>query len=270
MPELPEVEVTKRALELKLLNRSIERIVIHNGSLRFPIPKEIQEVEHSNILELSRRSKYIFIKTSKGTMIVHLGMTGHIRIDSDKDPIKKHDHYEIFLKGGDILRYNDPRRFGALLWTNNDPNQLSVISSLGVEPLTEDFTPEYFYSMLQKRHLPIKQALMDNKIVVGVGNIYASEVLFVCKIDPRRAANNLTKSECEKLVLEIKKILEASIKQGGTTIRDYAQVDGKPGYFVGSLQIYGKNGQPCLQCGTTIETIRQGQRSTFFCPHCQI
>lgn len=269
MPELPEVEVTKRALEQKLLQRRIGSIVIHNPRLRFPIPAEIREAENSVILGLSRRSKYIFLKTGTGTMIIHLGMTGHIRIDNEGTPLQKHDHYEFFLDGGEILRYNDPRRFGALLWTTGDPCKLSVIASLGVEPLTDDFTPGYLFSKFRNRSLPVKQALMDNKIVVGVGNIYANEVLFLCKIDPRRPANSISLQECTLLVAEIRDILTRSIMSGGTTIRDYAQVDGKPGYFAGNLRIYGKTGQPCTVCGGEVQSLRQGQRSTFFCSTCQ-
>lgn len=269
MPELPEVEVTKRGLANKLLNRKIVKVLIHNKKLRFPIPDEIVEMEQSTVLQLSRRSKYIFIETEKGTAILHLGMTGHLRVDDCTAPLKKHDHYEFILDNNEVLRYNDPRRFGALLWTSGDPNLLPIISMLGVEPLTNEFTASYLLEKLIKRKISIKQALMDNKVVVGVGNIYANEVLFACRIDPQREACTITHIESEKLVGQIKETLANSILQGGTTIRDYAQVDGKPGYFVQNLKIYGRNGQKCVECGNKVMSIRQGQRSTFYCPYCQ-
>ena len=196
-------------------------------------------------------------------------MTGHLSVVSADEPLKKHDHYDFVLDDGNVLRYNDPRRFGALVWTDGDPMELKILSDLGVEPLTGDFTPEYLHSRLRSRKCPVKLSLMNNGIVVGVGNIYASEVLFASGIDPRRPSCEVTLAECESLVKNIREKLEQSIANGGTTIRDYAQVDGSRGEFADFLQVYGRASQPCPKCGSPVASFVIGQRSTFCCLTCQ-
>lgn len=271
MPELPEVEVTKRGIEDKLKGKKIVKIIVRNPNLRYLIQDSVHNFENSLIYGVTRRAKYIFILTSYGTLIIHLGMTGHLSFvnNDNKIIIGKHDHYDLELDDGIVMRYTDPRRFGLLIDTTSSPYDLSFISKLGPEPLTDDFNFNYLFSKITKKNSSIKHVLMDNEIIVGVGNIYANEVLFKCRIHPKRKANSITSDECQLLVKEIKSILKKSIESGGTTIRDYAQVDGRLGYFVQNLLVYSKNGEHCPNCGCEIETIKQGQRSTFFCPKCQ-
>ena len=248
MPELPEVEVTIKELKPKLVGRSITRIDVRNPRLRFPIPSEIQEIAGASVESLERRAKYIYMRTDHGTAVVHLGMTGHLSVVPPEKEIGKHDHWDMLLSDGNILRYNDVRRFGALLWTKGDPAELAPLRDLGPEPLSDAFNPEYLEKALAKRVLAIKCALMDNRIVVGVGNIYANE---------------------SRLVAVIKDVISEAIESGGSTIKDFYTPDGEPGYFAQKLEVYGRTGEPCVKCGTPIEAVRLGQRSTFFCPKCQ-
>ena len=245
MPELPEVEVTIKELKPKLVGRSITRIDVRNPRLRFPIPSEIQEIAGASVESLERRAKYIYMRTDHGTAVVHLGMTGHLSVVPPEKEIGKHDHWDMLLSDGNILRYNDVRRFGALLWTKGDPAELAPLRDLGPEPLSDAFNPEYLEKALAKRVLAIKCALMDNRIVVGVGNIYANESAV------------------------IKDVISEAIESGGSTIKDFYTPDGEPGYFAQKLEVYGRTGEPCVKCGTPIEAVRLGQRSTFFCPKCQ-
>lgn len=270
MPELPEVEVTKEGLLPLLLNRTIQKVNTYNPNLRFKIPQTLKNLESYKIIKITRRAKYIIVETNGGgSFVIHLGMTGHLKVVPLEHELVKHDHWEMILDNGTILRYNDPRRFGALLWTDQDPLKLEVFVKLGSEPLQDQFDADYLYEKLKARKTQIKLALTNNEIVVGVGNIYASEILYSCHISPMRASNQITKQECQNLVQQIKLTLTESIKQGGTTIRDFAQVDGKPGYFVQNLLVYGRDGEPCKVCQNKIQRIVQGQRSTYFCPYCQ-
>jgi formamidopyrimidine-DNA glycosylase len=271
MPELPEVEVTKRGIEKPLLNAIISSIYFDDKSLRQPFSPELKKLVNAQVLKIERRAKYIVITTTNGYLVLHLGMTGHLRVLDHETPMDTHDHFEIGLKSGTFIRYNDIRRFGLVLYFDKtkDPYQCEPLKSLGPEPFAKEFTSEYLYSRLNRLKKSIKQALMDNSIVVGVGNIYASEVLFLTRISPLTPSNKITRKQCEALVEQIPLLLKESIKKGGTTIRDFSGADGKLGYFVQNLYVYGHEGEPCKVCGTRIESTVQGQRSTFYCPHCQ-
>ncbi len=271
MPELPEVEVTMRGIRPEMLHEKIKKIWYDDKKLREPFSKELHFLEGARIDEVGRRAKYIVVKTAHGSLIIHLGMTGHLSILKDAQERKKHDHFEVELEDGVIIRYNDARRFGliAYLAPDQDPETSRYLKDLGPEPLSEAFNATYLHNALKKHQKAVKQSVMDAAVVVGVGNIYASEVLFLSKIDPRRKACSLTFAECERLVEAIKVTLAHSIEKGGTTIINFQGADGKLGYFVQDLKVYGHAGEPCKECGTVIESVLLGQRSTYFCPHCQ-
>ena len=268
MPELPEVEVSRMGISPHLIGQTIKVFVFRTPKLRWDIPQELKKLEGQVIRNISRRAKYLLIETDEGTAIVHLGMSGSLRVLDADFPPAKHDHVDLKLTNGKILRYNDPRRFGAWLWSA--PNESHVVlGHMGPEPLTEEFNADYVAEKAKGKRVAVKQFIMDNKIVVGVGNIYANESLFKSRIHPTRPAGKLTKKEWQLLVENIKATLEIAIQQGGTTLKDFAQADGKPGYFAQELQVYGKAGEPCPECGTIIETLKIGQRNTFLCPLCQ-
>ena len=271
MPELPEVEVTMRGIRPEMLHERIKKIWYDDKKLREPFSKDLHLIEGAKIDEVGRRAKYIVIKTAQGSLIIHLGMTGHLSILKKAQERKKHDHFEFELEDGVIIRYNDARRFGliAYICQDQDPEKSRYLKDLGPEPLADDFNAFYLHQALAKHQKAVKQAIMDASVVVGVGNIYASEVLFLARIDPRRKACSLTLNECEKLVAAIKTTLARSIEKGGTTIITFQGADGKLGYFVQELKVYGHSGEPCKECGTTIESVLLGQRNTYFCPHCQ-
>lgn len=271
MPELPEVEVTKRVVAQVLLQHCIDDIFVGKLALRKPLSPDLYKLKGATVKEVLRRGKYIVLLTTQGSLIMHLGMTGHLQIIDSTQPRIKHDHFEMMLDSGLSVRYNDSRRFGLVLYVPQgaDPYEQKELALLGPEPLDDNFTPEVLASSLKKRNVVIKQALMNSQIVVGVGNIYASEVLFLSHINPKCLAKDISPAQIEVLVAQIKKVLTASIASGGTTIRDFEGADGKPGYFVQKLNVYGKAGKVCPVCGTTIEHIIQGGRSTYFCPKCQ-
>nr|ELR5228700.1 bifunctional DNA-formamidopyrimidine glycosylase/DNA-(apurinic or apyrimidinic site) lyase [Providencia rettgeri]ELR5257535.1 bifunctional DNA-formamidopyrimidine glycosylase/DNA-(apurinic or apyrimidinic site) lyase [Providencia rettgeri] len=268
MPELPEVETSRRGIEPYLVGNTISYAIVRNGRLRWPVSEQIKSLSDEAVLSVQRRAKYLLIELQTGWIIVHLGMSGSVRILTEELPEEKHDHVDLIMRDGKVLRYTDPRRFGAWLWCD-DLETSSVLAHLGPEPLSDAFNPHYLYELAQKKKVAIKPWLMDNKVVVGVGNIYANEALFAAKISPEKITNTLTLEEVAELVQQIKKVLQRSIEQGGTTLKDFLQSDGKPGYFAQELFVYGKKGEPCSMCGTPIESIKQGQRSTFFCPQCQ-
>ncbi|MBX6969462.1 bifunctional DNA-formamidopyrimidine glycosylase/DNA-(apurinic or apyrimidinic site) lyase [Providencia rettgeri] len=268
MPELPEVETSRRGIEPHLVGNTISYTIVRNGRLRWPVSEQIKSLSDEAVLSVQRRAKYLLIELQTGWIIVHLGMSGSVRILTEELPEEKHDHVDLIMRDGKVLRYTDPRRFGAWLWCD-DLETSSVLAHLGPEPLSDAFNPHYLYELAQKKKVAIKPWLMDNKVVVGVGNIYANEALFAAKISPEKITNTLTLEEVAELVQQIKKVLQRSIEQGGTTLKDFLQSDGKPGYFAQELFVYGKKGEPCSMCGTPIESIKQGQRSTFFCPQCQ-
>lgn len=270
MPELPEVETTRRGIEPHILHQQVTAVIVRHPKLRWKItPELVTELPQQIIRHVARRGKYLLLNTDKGTVIIHLGMSGSLRITTANQPVKKHDHVDIVFANGYCLRLTDPRRFGAVLWTHENPEQHPLLKSLGPEPLEKKFSGDYLFQRSRQRKVPIKQFIMNSNIVVGVGNIYANEALFAAKIHPRKAAGKITQKQYQQLANSIKKVLAASIKQGGTTLRDFFNSDGKPGYFINHLKVYDRGGLPCVICKTKLKMIRQGQRSTFFCPKCQ-
>lgn len=269
MPELPEVETTRRGLEPHLIQQTIKQIIIRKSHLRWPIPKEIQLAEKQIITKIWRRGKYLIIAVPTGNLLLHLGMSGCLRILPAETPVNKHDHVDIVLQNATCIRFTDPRRFGALLWLEQDPLQHKLLKNLGPEPLTEDFTAEYLFQKTRTKKRAIKEVIMDSQIVVGVGNIYAAEALFIAGIHPLRPANEITLINYKKLHLAIKEILAYAVKRGGTTIRDFLSSDGKPGYFKQELKVYGRQGDPCVKCAKPLKQIRQQNRATVFCSTCQ-
>lgn len=270
MPELPEVETTCRGISPHIKNNIITKIVVRNRNLRWPIPTGLNiKLKNQKIISVTRRAKYLLVKTKVGTLIIHLGMSGSLRILPTTEAIEKHDHFEIQFKNGICLRLRDPRRFGSVLWTKNDPLKHKLLINLGPEPLVNEFNAELLFEKSRKRKTSIKQFIMNAKIVVGVGNIYASEALFLSKIHPKRLAGKLSKAQSLLLTKAIKKILKQAIKQGGTTLKDFTASDGKPGYFSQKLKVYNRASEPCFTCKKPIKQITLGQRSTFYCSNCQ-
>ncbi len=270
MPELPEVETTLRGIRPSLLNQQIQALIVRNRSLRWPVPDGLEGLlAGETVNTLVRRGKYILIGTDAGTALLHLGMSGSLRIIDDDTPAAKHDHIDIVLSSGKVIRFNDPRRFGSLLWSDKDPLQHKLLAALGPEPLTDEFDGDYLYAKSRNRKVSIKQLIMNSNIVVGVGNIYASESLFRAGIRPTRQAGKVSKKRYLKLVEEIKTVLADAIEMGGTTLRDFHGSDGKPGYFRIKLKVYGRAGDPCEKCGSEIKHIVQGQRATYYCTSCQ-
>ncbi|WP_392564678.1 bifunctional DNA-formamidopyrimidine glycosylase/DNA-(apurinic or apyrimidinic site) lyase [Orbus wheelerorum] len=268
MPELPEVETSRLGILPYLKNQTIADIIIRQPKLRWPIDPDISLAIGQDIIDVKRRAKYLLLQLQQGWIVIHLGMSGSLRILLEDKSVEKHDHVDLVLKNKVILRYTDPRRFGAWLWT---PflEWLPQLQKLGPEPLSDDFDAKYLYQITINKKIPIKTLIMDNHFVVGVGNIYASESLFMAKILPVRLANTLTLKEVKALVISIKTVLTNSIKQGGTTLKDFLQTDGKPGYFVQQLQVYGREEKICFVCNSSIKMKKIGQRSTFYCEHCQ-
>lgn len=270
MPELPEVETSRRGIEPHILKQKVTDVIVRQKRLRWPIPASLKtQLTQQVIRQVARRGKYILLYTDAGTVILHLGMSGSLRILDKSIAAEKHDHLDICFNNKKVLRLRDPRRFGAVLWTKKDPLKHKLLCALGPEPLSDDFTAEYLYQLSRQRKVAIKTFLMNSHIVVGVGNIYANESLFSAGINPKRSASKLSFSRYQKLVPIIKDILKRAIQQGGTTLRDFTQQDGKPGYFQQTLAVYGRTGDPCTQCGNPIKQITQAQRSTFYCTHCQ-
>ena len=276
MPELPEVEITRRGL-LPLINQSVSKVVIRNASMRWPIPAHLpQTLINQQLIGLTRRAKYILAEfadtnnlANSGTLLLHLGMSGRISLLDRNYPPEKHDHFDIAFTNGSVLRLRDPRRFGAVLWAGLQPNKHALLAPLGPEPLDDVFNAKYLQTQLKTRSAAIKVAIMDSHLVVGVGNIYASESLFRAHIHPETPAKNLSLKQCEKLVAEIKDTLNAALEAGGSSLRDFFGVDGNIGYFQQEYFAYGRTDEPCKVCGKPIKCIRLGQRSTFYCAHCQ-
>ncbi len=269
MPELPEVEVTRRGIEPHLLGQQVVQVIVRQPKLRWQVDEAIHQLEGQQIRAVERRAKYLLLDSLAGTLILHLGMSGSLRILEPAPPAGKHDHLDLVLANGAVLRFNDPRRFGAAIWWPLPLAAQPLLQKLGPEPLTEAFNGDYLATKLKGKTKAIKLALMDNAIVVGVGNIYANEALFAAKIDPRRAAGRISKGRLVPLVSEIKTVLTQAIEQGGTTLKDFTNADGKPGYFVQQLHVYGRGGLPCTRCGTVLKALKLGQRTTVYCPHCQ-
>ena len=271
MPELPEVETTLRGIAPQLVGNKVGSLVVRQWRLRWPVPKRLPtKVRGRTVKALRRRGKYLLFEFDSGTALMHLGMSGSLRIVDDSEPILKHDHIDWCIDGGKgRVRFNDPRRFGALLWTEQDIDQHALIKDLGPEPLLADFHGDYLFQRARKRKLPIKSLIMDSKVVVGVGNIYANEALFLAGIRPGRAAGGLTRVQCHALVAQIKSVLAKAIQVGGTTLRDFVGGDGKPGYFQQSLYVYGRAGEACRRCAKPLRERRIGQRATVYCSQCQ-
>lgn len=270
MPELPEVQTVCNALAPQLVGLQIQKITIRQPKLRWPVPvKPLKELLHAQIDQIARRAKYILFHTNKGTLIIHLGMSGHLKVCQPKTPVVKHDHVDIQLSDEHILRFHDPRRFGAIL-LSQDIHTDPLFAHLGPEPLSRAFNPKSLYTRIQASSVPIKALIMDPKIVVGVGNIYATESLFSAHIHPLTPGKYLRMPQIKSLVSEIKAVLKRAIKKGGTTLRDFNQPDGRLGYFQQQLKVYGKQGALCPTCQSVhIDMIKIRQRSSFYCPLCQ-
>ena len=269
MPELPEVETSRRGIAPYLVGERIDSIDIRDRRLRWPVGKEVDEhLPGATVTSVDRRAKYLLLNTSEGTAIVHLGMSGSVYIVDRDTPASVHEHFDINLGSGKTLRYRDPRRFGSLHWTD-DPFRHWLLRDLGPEPLSEDFTGDYLWSTSRGRRIAVKPFVMNAAIVVGVGNIYASESLFLAGIHPRRAAGRIARHRYEALADAIKAVLQKAIKAGGTTLRDFYGGDGQAGYFRHELTVYDREDEPCLHCGKPISAIVLGQRATYYCKNCQ-
>lgn len=269
MPELPEVETTRRGLEPWLQRRRVHAVVVREPRLRWPVPPVLaRELPGQTLHGIERRAKYLLLTADRGTVIVHLGMSGSLCVVTAETPPGKADHVDVVLDDGACLRLRDPRRFGAVLWTA-DPTRHALLAELGPEPLGADFDDDYLYRASRGRSRTIKDLLMDSRVVAGIGNIYANESLFRARIDPRHPAGRVSRSRYRRLAAAIRATLEDAIRAGGTTLRDFRSSEGRPGYFQQQLQIYGRTGLPCLRCGSRVRTVTLGQRSTFFCPRCQ-
>ncbi len=270
MPELPEVEITLRGLEPRLAGHRVAGVAIRHPQLRWPVPGNLPRLlPGQTIRALHRRAKYLLVEFDHGTLILHLGMSGSLRILPRGVPPDKHDHFDLILDDGNLLRLRDPRRFGAVLWHEGDGAQHPLLKHLGPEPLLTEFDAAYLYGAIHGRTVAIKQAIMDSHVVVGVGNIYANEALFRAGIRPQRASNRVSKLQCAGLVQAIRQTLRAAIRAGGSTLRDFVNSAGEPGYFQQHYWVYGRAGEACKKCGTPIRQVRQAQRSSFYCPHCQ-
>ncbi|MBS0290438.1 MAG: bifunctional DNA-formamidopyrimidine glycosylase/DNA-(apurinic or apyrimidinic site) lyase [Proteobacteria bacterium] len=270
MPELPEVETTCRGIAPFLIGHIIQNIKVHEPRLRWPINTRViqKQLKNQRVLAVSRRAKYIIVSFSTGNLVIHLGMSGTLAIVNKHTLPRKHDHFECFLNSGKILRFNDPRRFGAVLFEQTDP--LPQLAHLGIEPLDKSFTVDSLYEQTQKHRSNIKTFLMNQRIIVGIGNIYANECLFLAKIHPQTLSYHLSLTQCKQLHRAIQQVLKKAIKSGGTTLKDFYQYDGKPGYFSQALTVYDREDQPCYRCQSPVKLIQLGQRATYFCSQCQL
>jgi formamidopyrimidine-DNA glycosylase len=270
VPELPEVETTRRGLAPHVRGRHIRALRLYERRLRWPVPAALSaRVAGQRIVSTGRRGKYLLLELESGTLIVHLGMSGNLRVVPAASPRVRHDHFDLVLDSGCALRFNDPRRFGSLLYVRGDPLAHPLLAGLAPEPLAREFDANYLWRVTRGRRVAVKQLLMNSRLVVGVGNIYASEALFRARIRPRRAARSLRRPEAAQLVRAVRAVLRSAIRAGGTTLRDYLRADGSPGYFRQRLYVYERAGEPCRRCGTPVRAITQGQRSTYYCPQCQ-
>ncbi|MBV8802747.1 MAG: bifunctional DNA-formamidopyrimidine glycosylase/DNA-(apurinic or apyrimidinic site) lyase [Gammaproteobacteria bacterium] len=270
MPELPEVETTLRGIVPHILHHRIKKIIIRQYQLRWKIPSDIHLIlVNKTLIGAERRGKYILLKTTYGAIIIHLGMSGHLKILTKNQPHRKHDHVDLIFSNNIILRFTDPRRFGAFLWVEGNPFNHSLLKDLGVEPLSKNFSASYLFSQAQNKTTAIKSLIMNSNIVTGIGNIYAAEALFKAGIHPETSAKSLSIERLQLLVKAIKKILRHAIKKGGTTLKDFSDSDGKPGYFSHQLKVYGREGLACIKCHSTLQSIKIGQRSTVYCKRCQ-
>lgn len=269
MPELPEVETTLRGIEPALAGREIERLVIRNASLRWPVSDDVFQAQGRKVSLCRRRAKYLLIELGEGGLLIHLGMSGSLRICAEDEAPRKHDHFDLVLDSGKCIRFNDPRRFGVFDWWEAPAEQHPLLNHLGPEPLSEEFSGKHLWERSRGRKGAVKNFIMDGKIVVGVGNIYASEALFMAGIHPLRAAGRISATRYEALAQAIRDVLSRAIRHGGTTLRDFLNSDGNPGYFAQELLVYERVGKPCFQCGAPLKRKVIGQRSSYYCPRCQ-
>jgi formamidopyrimidine-DNA glycosylase len=268
MPELPEVEVTRRGLAPQLAGRRISAVEVREPRLRWPVPGEVRALAGRTVRAVNRRGKYLLLDCGDGHLILHLGMSGSLRLLPPDTPAQRHDHFDLVL-GDRVLRLRDPRRFGAVLWTSQAPEAHPLLAGLGIEPLSRGLAPARLHALTRGCRAPVKQLLMDARRIVGVGNIYAAESLFRAGIDPRRRAGRLSMNDCVKLSRAVKATLRAAIRAGGSSLRDYVGADGAIGEFQSRTWVYGREGKPCRRCRAPIRRIVQGARSTFYCPSCQ-
>jgi|TARA_R110002072_G_scaffold99563_12_gene218980 formamidopyrimidine-DNA glycosylase len=269
MPELPEVETTRRGVEPHCLNQVVRRVIVREARLRWPVPDQLVALLSGQVIEaVQRRAKYLLFRTAAGSLMVHLGMSGSLRLVDATEPPGRHDHIDILFDGGVCLRYHDPRRFGCFLWLAPGDDH-PLLRNLGPEPLSSDFDGQLLYRRSRGRKVAVKSFIMDGKVVVGVGNIYANEALFLAGIRPDRAAGRISSARYQHLAENVKLVLTNAIAQGGTTLRDFVGGDGKPGYFAQQLLVYGRGGQPCKTCGSVLQERRLGQRSSVYCVTCQ-
>jgi formamidopyrimidine-DNA glycosylase len=270
VPELPEVETARRGLEPWLLHQRIRGAILRHRGMRWPVRADLPRLlaGHS-IRSVGRRSKYLLLDCEAGWLILHLGMSGSLRILPAGTPAGKHDHFDLVLDSGQALRFTDPRRFGAVLWEPGEPARHKLLRDLGPEPFDTGFSARWLFERTRGRHAPVKNVIMDSHVVCGVGNIYASESLFRAGIHPARAAGRISLARYARLVESVRQTLRAAIAAGGSTLRDYVQTDGRPGSFQQQYFVYGRDGEPCRRCGARIKSLRIGQRSSFYCPHCQ-
>ena len=270
MPELPEVETTSRGIKPHIEQQSIRAITVRNGKLRWPVPEDaLQTLIGQQLSKVERRAKYLLLHCETGYIVLHLGMSGNLRIVDTHQAASKHDHIDIAFANSKTLRLNDPRRFGCCLYQSYADGEHPLLANLGPEPLSDAFNLDYLYQLSRGKKQAVKSWIMSNPTVVGVGNIYAAESLFKAGIHPKRAAGNISRQRYQQLIIAIQQTLEQAITQGGTTLRDFVNSEGKPGYFQQTLQVYGREGQNCYQCGTIIRSIKLAQRSTYYCSQCQ-
>ena len=270
MPELPEVETTRRGLVPHVVGQRIRDVVVRNANLRWPVPRDLRRhLKGERVDAIRRRGKYLLFDLDKGHLLVHLGMSGKLSLVAEDAPARTHDHVDVQLEDHRTLRLTDPRRFGAMLWLDEGAERHALLSGLGLEPLDAEFTAEAMRKLAHGRRVAIKQFLMNGRVVTGVGNIYASEALWEARVHPMRAAGSLSLERWRRLVAAVRKTLEQALAAGGSTLRDYAQASGDAGRAQLHHKVYGREGKPCPRCRAKIRAIRQGQRSTFYCPGCQ-
>lgn len=270
MPELPEVETTRRGVEPHVVGRRIRDVVVRNPNLRWPVPKDLsQRLRGAEVRSVRRRGKYLLFDVADGHLLVHLGMSGRLTIVPEALPARKHDHVDVRFEGAKMLRLTDPRRFGAMLWLPGVAEDHVLLKDLGLEPLDSTFTGKALHERARGRKVAVKLFLMNSHVVTGVGNIYASEALFRAGVHPLRLAGKISRERWTRVAAAVRATLTRAVAKGGTTLRDFASADGAPGYFLAECAVYGREGKPCPKCGAAIKAIRQGQRSTFYCPRCQ-
>lgn len=270
MPELPEVETTRRGLLPHLVGRRIRDVVVRNANLRWPVPPDLsRRLRGEQVHDVRRRGKYLLIDCRRGHLLVHLGMSGRLTLVAQDAPVRAHDHVDVRLEGRQALRLTDPRRFGAVLWLPGPAEGHVLLRGLGIEPFDPGFGGAALHRLARGRRVAVKPFLMNSRVVTGVGNIYASEALFAAGIHPARSVARISRARWDRLAATVRETLERALAAGGTTLRDFASADGHPGAFQDACAVYGREGRPCPACGTPVRSLRQGQRSTFYCPRCQ-